>query len=55
MMDLTIREIAEACGGKLTLRGGTAEADASVASVVINSRLVEPRALLWGSSSRDGR
>ncbi len=42
-MDLTIREIAEACGGKLTLRGGTAEADASVASVVINSRLVEPR------------
>lgn len=42
MMDLTIREIAEACGGKLVLRGET-NIDSCVSSVVINSRLVEPQ------------
>lgn len=38
-MDFTIGEIAEACGGQLTLRGGT-NTDISVSSVVIDSRKV---------------
>ncbi len=42
MMDLTIREIAEACGGKLVVQGDSADGDSSVSSVVIDSRLVEP-------------
>lgn len=41
MMDLTIREIAEACGGKLVLRDET-NADRCVSSVVIDSRLAGP-------------
>ena len=39
-MNLTIREIAEACGGKLT-GGNAAEYDKCVSSVVIDSRKVE--------------
>lgn len=42
MMDFTIREIAEACGGKLVLRGENADAESCVSSVVINSKLAEP-------------
>ena len=42
MMDLTIREIAEACGGKLVVQGDSADGDSSVSSVIIDSRLVEP-------------
>lgn len=42
-MDLTIKEIAQACGGKLVLQGGTAKSDDCVSSVVIDSRLVEPQ------------
>ena len=41
MMDLTIREIAQACGGQLVLQGGKADGDSYVGSVVIDSRLVE--------------
>ncbi len=40
-MNLTIREIAEACGGKLMLRGETKD-DACVSSVVLDSRKAEP-------------
>ena len=43
MMDLSIREIAEACGGKLVLQGEKADDDTCVSSVVIDSRLVEPQ------------
>lgn len=42
MMDLTIREIAEACGGKLFSVEET-DSDSYVSSVVIDSRMVEPR------------
>ncbi len=42
MMDLTIREIAQACGGKLVVQGGGADGDTYVSSVVIDSRAVEP-------------
>lgn len=42
MMDLTIREIAQACGGKLVVQGGGADGDTCVGSVVIDSRAVEP-------------
>lgn len=41
MMDLTIREIAQACGGQLVLQGGKADGDSYVSSVVIDSRRVE--------------
>ena len=41
-MDLTIKEIAEACGGTLVLQGGRAKDDICVSSVVIDSRAVEP-------------
>lgn len=41
MMDLTIGEIALAVGGQLFVQG--ANADAAVSSVVLDSRLVEPR------------
>ncbi|MCI9336144.1 MAG: UDP-N-acetylmuramoyl-tripeptide--D-alanyl-D-alanine ligase [Lachnospiraceae bacterium] len=43
MMDLTIKEIAEACGGQLTIQGGRADCDSFVSSVVIDSRKVEAR------------
>ena len=48
MMDLSIREIAEACGGKLILQGKTTKTDIDVSntlvsSVVIDSRLAEPQ------------
>lgn len=39
-MNLSVREIAEACGGKLVLRGNN-NCDARVSSVVIDSRKVE--------------
>ena len=42
MMDLTIKEIAQACGGKLVVQGGKADGDTCVTSVVIDSRAVEP-------------
>ena len=42
MMDLTIQEIARACGGKLVVQGGREENDGCVSSVVIDSRAVEP-------------
>ncbi|MCI9232779.1 MAG: UDP-N-acetylmuramoyl-tripeptide--D-alanyl-D-alanine ligase [Lachnospiraceae bacterium] len=42
MMDLTIQEIARACGGKLVVQGGREENDGRVSSVVIDSRAVEP-------------
>ncbi len=42
MMDLTIQEIARACGGKLVVQGGREENDRCVSSVVIDSRAVEP-------------
>ena len=42
-MDLTIREIAEACGGRLVLQGENANNDICVSSVVIDSRVVEPQ------------
>lgn len=42
-MDLTIREIAEACGGKLMIQGGKADDSSHVSSVVIDSRQVEPK------------
>ena len=41
-MDLTIKEIAEACGGMLVLQGGRIKDDMRVSSVVIDSRAVEP-------------
>lgn len=41
MMDLTIKEIAQACGGQLVIRGKLADGDSYVSSVVIDSRLVE--------------
>lgn len=41
-MDLTIKEIAQACGGKLVVQGGKADGDTCVTSVVIDSRAVEP-------------
>lgn len=41
-MDLTIKEIAQACRGKLVMRGGKADNDTNVSSVVIDSRGVEP-------------
>ena len=41
-MDLTIKEIAQACGGKLVVQGGKADGDTCVSSVVIDSRAVEP-------------
>lgn len=40
-MELTIREIADACGGELVLRGEDAGLDKEVASVVIDSRKIE--------------
>ena len=48
MMDLSIGEIAEACGGKLILQGKTTKTDIDVSntlvsSVVIDSRLAEPQ------------
>ena len=43
MMDLTIQEIARACGGTLVVQGGKADGDTRVSSVVIDSRLVEPQ------------
>lgn len=48
MMDLSIREIANACGGKLVLQGEMTETDTdvgnvAVSSVVIDSRLAEPQ------------
>lgn len=43
-MDFTIKEIAEACGGKLVMRYG-AKTDASVRSVVIDSRKVKEGAV----------
>ena len=39
-MNLSVREIAEACGGRLFLRGGL-KTDAHVSSVVIDSRRIE--------------
>ncbi len=42
MMDLTIKEIAQACGGRLVVQGGKADGDTCVSSVVIDSRAVEP-------------
>lgn len=41
MMDLTIREIAESCGGTLVLRGENADVDTRVSSVAIDSRQAE--------------
>lgn len=41
-MDLTIKEIAQACGGELVVQGGKADGDTCVSSVVIDSRQVEP-------------
>ncbi len=41
MMDLTIGEIAEACGGELVIQGKRADRETSVSSVVIDSRKVE--------------
>lgn len=41
-MDLTIKEIAQACGGELVVQGGKADGDTCVSSVVIDSRAVEP-------------
>lgn len=43
-LDFTIKEIAEACGGKLVMRYG-AKSDASVRSVVIDSRKVKEGAV----------
>lgn len=40
-MDLTIKEIAQACGGKLVVQGGKADSGTYVSSVVIDSRAVE--------------
>lgn len=40
-MKLTIKEIAEACGGKLVLQGRDENCDVCVSSVVIDSRKVE--------------
>ncbi|MGN0168646.1 MAG: UDP-N-acetylmuramoyl-tripeptide--D-alanyl-D-alanine ligase [Acetatifactor sp.] len=40
-MKLTIREIAQACGGKLILQGEDTDCDADVSSVVIDSRKAE--------------
>ena len=42
MMDLTIKEIAQSCGGKLVIQGGKADGDTCVSSVAIDSRAVEP-------------
>lgn len=43
MMDLTIREIAKACGGKLVIQGEKTDEDSYVSSVVIDSRLAQPQ------------
>ena len=40
-MDLTIKEIAQACGGELVVQGGKTDGDTRVSSVVIDSRAVE--------------
>ena len=37
MMDLTIKEIAHACGGELVVQSGKADGDTCVSSVVIDS------------------
>lgn len=41
-MDLTVKEIAEACGGVLVLQDEKIKGDTCVSSVVIDSRAVEP-------------
>ena len=41
-MNFTLKEIAEACRGKLVLQGASGDENCSVSSVVIDSRLVEP-------------
>lgn len=41
MMDLSLKEIAEACGGKLVVSGGGENGQTCVSSVVIDSRLAE--------------
>lgn len=43
MMDLTIREIAQACGGRLVVQGGKADENSRVSCVVIDSRQIEPQ------------
>lgn len=43
MMNFTLKEIARACGGELVLRGGAGGEDSCVSSVVIDSRLAQPR------------
>ena len=41
MMNLTLGEIAQACGGKLVLQGKNAEIDLHVSSVDVDSRKVD--------------
>ena len=41
MMEFTLKEIADACGGKLYLKNG-AKDDTFVTSLVIDSRKIEP-------------
>ena len=43
MMDLTIGEIAKACGGQLVIQGEKVDEGSCVSSVVIDSRLAQPQ------------
>ena len=43
MMDLSIREIAEACGGKLILQGKTTKNDIDVSNKLVRSLVIDNR------------